>query len=239
MGIIYSAEETRDHLAKVIKNIEGLYKDECINWAGKTKGKENKEYYSEIIAKFLKEEGIKEKLSQIKPIGRKKYKLNHDGKTQRETNRQEEIFAKKLFNSKREFTNLGKIIEYQIPLKKEMSNKGVGKIDLISYSENPKSAYIIELKFGYNKETLLRAVLEISTYYHQLSPENFLNSFDQYKKNGLKPKDIKKAVLLCEFTNSYNEAKDLKNRLELKKLIEELDVKIFLMNYNTEEIELI
>lgn len=238
MGIIYSAEETRDHLAKVIKNIEGLYKDECINWAGKTKGKENKEYYSEIIAKFLKEEGIKEKLSQIKPIGRKKYKLNHDGKTKRETNRREEIFAKKLVTTKRAFANLGEILGYQIPLKDKQKHKA-GKIDLISYNENPKRAYIIELKFGYNKETLLRAVLEISTYYHQLSQENFLNSFDQYKNNGLKPKDIKKAVLLCEFTNSYNEAKDLKNRLELKKLIEELDVKIFLMNYNTEEIELI
>lgn len=182
MGIKYSAEKTRAHLAKVIKNIEGLYKDKCINWAGKIKG-ENKEYYSEIIAKFLKEEGIKNKLFQIQKnlIGRKDYNPYHDGKTQSKTNRQEEIFAKELFNSKREFANLGEIFEYQIPLKDKQEDKA-GKIDLISYSENPKSACIIELKFGYNKETLLRAVLEISTYYHQLSQENFLDSFDQYKK---------------------------------------------------------
>lgn len=237
MGIKYSAEKTRDHLAKVIKNIEGLYKDKCINWAGKIKG-ENKEYYSEIIAKFLKEEGIKNKLFQIQKnlIGRKDYNPYHDGKTQSKTNRQEEIFAKELFNSKREFANLGEIIEYQIPLKGKQKDKA-GKIDLISYNENPKRAYIIELKFGYNKETLLRAVLEISTYYYQLSRENFLDSFSKYK--GLRPEHIKKAVLLCESTNSYNEAKDLKNRPELKKLIEELDVKIFLMNYNIEKIELI
>lgn len=227
----HSKEDVLKLVSEEIKDINNLYKANRINWKGKTKENED---YSEVIAEKLLKEEIKGKLSKIPEICREEnYNRSHDGKTQRKTNRQEEIFAKELFNSKREFINLGKIIEYQIPLKNKRSDKGVGKIDLISYSEKPQCVFIIELKFGNNNETLLRAILEIATYYQILCKKKFLKDYE------FSNMAIKKAVLLCEGSNSFNEAKDLNKRPQLRKLIEELDVKIFLMNYNTEEIELL
>ena len=54
--------------------------------------------------------------------------------------------------------------DYQIPLNDERKDK-LGDVDLVSYNEKTKTLFLIELKYKRNKETLLRASLEIFTYY--------------------------------------------------------------------------
>jgi len=208
-----------------LKNAKNLYKSKCINWKGKTL--DSKEYYTEVISReLLKGEKLVllEKIGQINRI--KKYNVGtHDGQHNGDTNRAEEIFAIHLKGEK--LKKLGLVIDYQVPLKEKRSDDA-GKIDLITSTN--KSVYIVELKYIDNKETLLRAILEIWTYYKQLNKVNFLKSFKLPKQ--IKIEDIRKAVLLSVGCNAYKEAKELSKRPELKQLAKALGVDIFLFEEN-------
>jgi hypothetical protein len=209
-------KETVEVLEHKRKNAKNLYMSNCVNWKGKTS--DNKEYYTEVISReLLKNENIN-LLNRIPQIDRENYNVGtHRGLHRGDTNRAEEIFAMRLKGKR--LRELGLVIDYQIPLKRKRSDDA-GKIDLITTTD--KFVYLIELKYADNKETLLRAILEIWTYYRYLNRENFLNSFGlpiQIK--------IRKAVLLGMGSNAYKEARDLKNRPELKKLAKKLRVDIF------------
>lgn len=219
MANAYSLKATTEHLENALADINAFYNASCLNWGGKTS---EGLYYSEIIAENLLRLGIKNRLSQILPIRRKNYKADHDGATQRKTNRLEEICAKELY--KKDLPYIGTMIDYQVPLKARQADKA-GKIDLIAYRENQKNALIIELKFKDNKETLLRAVLEISTYYHMLSHENFLASYEEFQ--GFKPLNIRKALLLGEGTRSYDDAMNLERLPNVRRLMQELEMEIY------------
>ena len=217
-------KETVKVLDCELKNAKKLYNSGCINWKGKTL--DSKEYYTEVISSELLKKEKLVLLEKIEQINRIKYNVaTHDGQHNGDTNRAEEIFAMQLKGKKLE--KLGFVIEYQVPLKEKLSD-GAGKIDLITSAN--ESVYIVELKCIGNKDTLLRAILEIWTYYKQLNKVNFLNSFKLLKQN--KTKDIRKAVLLRVGCNAYNEAKELSERPELKRLTEALDVDIFLLGEN-------
>jgi len=241
MGKRYLKEETIKALECALENVNTLYKSGCINWRSITS--DSKEYCTEVISReLLKEENfvLLEKIDQIKRIN---YNVDatHNGQHKGDTNRTEEIFAIQLKLEKLEkLGKLGKFIEYQVPLKKKQKD-GAGKIDLVTYANKNKTVYIVELKYICNKETLLRAILEIWTYYIQLNKVNFLNSFELMKQN--KVEDIRKAVLLSVGCNAYKEAKELSKRPELKQLAKALDVDIFLLEenikYNVTNIELI
>ena len=226
MGKTYSKEETIRILEDKLKNAKNLYKSKCINWKGKTLDSE--EYYTEVISRELLKGEKLVLLEKIDQINRINYNVDtHDGKHNGDTNRAEEIFAIQLKGKK--LKKLGLVIDYQVPLKEKRSDDA-GKIDLIT-SKN-KSVYIVELKYIGNKETLLRAILEIWTYYKQLNKVNFLKSFKLLKQN--KTNDIRKAVLLSVGCNAYNEAKELSKRPKLKQLAKALDVVIFLIEKNGE-----
>jgi len=218
-------KETDEVLEHELKNAKNLYKSKCINWKGKTL--DSKEYYTEVISReLLKGEKLVllEKIGQINRI--KKYNVGtHDGQHNGDTNRAEENFAIHLKGEK--LKKLGLVIDYQVPLKEKRSDDA-GKIDLITSTN--KSVYIVELKYIDNKETLLRAILEIWTYYKQLDKVNFLKSFKLPKQ--IKIEDIRKAVLLSVGCNAYNEAKELSKRPELKQLAKALGVDIFLFEEN-------
>lgn len=217
-------KETVKVLEYELKNAKNLYNSSCINWKGKPL--DSKEYYTEVISRELWEPKKLVLLEKIDQINRVNYNIStHDGHHNGETNRAEEISAMRLKGKKLE--KLGLVIEYQVPLKEKRSDDA-GKIDLVTCTN--KSVYIVELKYIGNKETLLRAILEIWTYYKQLNKINFLNSFKLQKQN--KTEDIRKAVLLSVGCNAYNEAKDLKKRPELKKLAKALNVDIFLLEEN-------
>jgi len=217
-------KETVQVLEHELKNAKKLYNANCVNWKGNPS--DSKEYYTEVISRELLKEKKFVLLGKIAQINRVNYNVDtHDGKHNGNTNRAEEIFAMRLKGKKLE--KLGFVIEYQVPLKEKRSDDA-GKIDLVTSTN--ESIYIVELKYIGNKETLLRAILEIWTYYKQLNKVNFLKSFKLLKQN--KIEDIRKAVLLSVDCNAYNEAKELSKRPKLKQLAKALDVDIFLLEEN-------
>jgi hypothetical protein len=173
----------------------------------------------------------------IVPIDRKKgYRVDSHSEviSKTNTNRVEENVAKNLLWTNVDY--LGRIIDFQVPLKDKQSDNA-GKIDLISFKDGKSPvSYIVELKIENNNETLLRAVLEIFTYYCQLNKEKFIRSFREYKR--LKPKDIKKAVLLEEGSLAHSEycEKKLRNRPKLRTLSEKLDIDIVSFKVNVEKL---
>ena len=93
------------------------------------------------------------------------YKVDsHNGIIKDEnSNREEEKITMELFDYSQNkgvtFDIIGKIIDYQTPLK-NVQKDDVGKIDLLAYNEKEKTLKILELKKPDNKETMLRCVLE-------------------------------------------------------------------------------
>ena len=134
--------------------LKDLYCYKSINYRGQTT--DSKNYFSEVISKFILDNSID--FNNIEKITREtgyKVKAHHDSSFFiSDTNRKEEIFAKKLFKEGKEGKNLeslGKILDFQVPLKNN-NDKSAGKIDLISYNEQKNIAYLIELKVQSMKE---------------------------------------------------------------------------------------
>ena len=82
------------------------------------------------------------------------YKVkNHDGKIKDEnSNHEEEKIAMELFdysqNKGATFDIIGKIIDYQTPLK-NVQKDDVGKIDLLAYNEKEKTLRILEVNYSH------------------------------------------------------------------------------------------
>lgn len=193
----YTKQETKDLFYKALNNnILQLYNDSCINWVGRTK--DTNELYSEIIAHELLL-NLKE-LDKISTLTRSSsYKIDSHATVTMDfstSNRDEENFAKRLYGLN--FDKMGKIIDYQIPLKDTSKDKGIGKIDLISHNDTEQCLYLIELKFGGNKETLLRAILESYTYYKIIDHSKLILDYSTHK-----------FILNATFLNQENKVKIL------------------------------
>lgn len=221
------AEYTREEIIKKLqdssKDMSTLYTQTFINYTGKTT--DTKEKYTEVIAEWL----IKNfnLFDNIKKITRQSsYKVDtHDGKhNNQNSNRLEEIMAIEIFNQK-SLNILGKVLDYQTPLKNERDDKA-GKIDIVSYNKDIKTVYLLELKKEDNEETMLRCVLEIFTYSKTLDKDKFLEDFNL-------PKDTKiKASPLVFFNGSqYKEMADSDNKY-LKDLIKKLEIELFYISKN-------
>ena len=207
-----------------LKDISTLYKEDFINYRGDTT--DTKEKYTEVIAEWL----IKNfnLFDNIKKITRQSsYKVDtHDGKhNNQNSNRLEEIMAIEIFNQK-SLNILGKVLDYQTPLKNERDDKA-GKIDIVSYNKDIKTVYLLELKKEDNEETMLRCVLEIFTYSKTLDKDKFLEDFNL-------PKDTKiKASPLVFFNGSqYKEMVEGDNKF-LKQLMDKLDIEPFYITKNS------
>lgn len=206
-----------------LKDISTLYKEDFINYRGDTT--DTKEKYTEVIAEWLLNNI--DLLYKIKKITRlSSYKVDtHDGKhNNQNSNRLEEIMAIEIFNQK-SLNILGKVIDYQTPLKNERDDKA-GKIDIVSYNKDIKTVYLLELKKEDNEETMLRCVLEIFTYSKTLDKDKFLEDFNL-------PKDTKiKASPLVFFNGSqYKEMSGSDNKY-LKELIKKLEIELFYISKN-------
>lgn len=213
-----------------LKDISTLYKEDFINYRGDTI--DTKEKYTEVIAEWLLNNI--DLLYKIKKITRlSSYKVDtHDGKhNNQNSNRLEEIMAIEIFNQK-SLNILGKVLDYQTPLKNERDDKA-GKIDIVSYNKDIKTVYLLELKKEDNEETMLRCVLEIFTYSKTLDKDKFLEDFNL-------PKDTKiKASPLVFFNGSqYKEMVEGDNKY-LKDLIKKLEIELFYISKNNSEYHII
>lgn len=220
----YSKDEIIKKLEVAKSEMWKFYSQDFVNYRGKTSDKE-RDYYTEIIAKWLLDNI--ELFNDIKMISRENsYKVDsHDGKIKNEkSEREEEIIAMKLFdfsqNQGEVFDIIGKIIDYQTPLKNVQTDKA-GKIDLLAYNEkeNPKTLRILELKKLDSKETMLRCVLEAYTYLKIVDKAKLLKDF------GL-PENTK--IKACPFVfygkEQYKEMQE--DRKHLKDLIKKLGIEV-------------
>lgn len=233
----YSKDEIIKKLEVAKSEMWKFYSQDFVNYRGKTSDKE-RDYYTEIIAEWLLDNI--ELFNDIKMISRENsYKVDsHDGKIKNEkSEREEEIIAMKLFdlseNQEKVFDIIGKIIDYQTPLKNVQTDKA-GKIDLLAYNEkeNPKTLRILELKKLDSKETMLRCVLEAYTYLKVVDKAKLLKDF------GL-PKNTK--IKACPFVfygkEQYKEMQE--DRKNLKELIEKLEIEVIYLEEKDEEYSIV
>ena len=220
MGKKYSKNE----ILEEIQDMGNFYKRKVVNYRGTTS--DSKEYYTEVVAEWILKNIYL--FDYIKPITREKsYKVDtHDGIIKNKgSKREEEKIAMKLFdlsqNQGKVFEIIGKIIDYQTPLKDIQTDKA-GKIDLLAYNEEEKTLRILELKKPNSEETMLRCVLEAYTYLKVVDKAKLLKDF------GL-PKDTE--IKACPFVfygkEQYREMQAIKDdRENLGKLIEKLGIEV-------------
>lgn len=175
-------------------------------------------------------------LIRFKKIKRGNYKIgSHNGTTPRETsNRKEERIALALAQ-KKVLNPLGEVIDYQVPLKSKQSDRA-GKIDLMTFDESTGILRLIELKAPKSKETLLRCVLEIYTYYKTVDMNELLRS---YGLDG-KCKEVRICPLFFKGSTQNNEYNTLGNHRNLVGLMDKMsddDVKVELLRFPFENIE--
>ena len=234
MGKKYSKEEIIKKLEASKSEMGQFYSEDFLNYISETSDKEGD--YTEIIAGWLLDNI--ELFNEIKLITREKsYKVKtHDGIIKNEeSKREEEKIAMKLFDSSKNrgkvFDIIGKIIDYQTPLKNVRGDKA-GKIDLLAYNENEKTLRILELKRPDSKETMLRCVLEANTYLKVVDKDKLLKDF------GLPENTVIKA---CPFVfygkEQYKEMQQ--DRKHLKGLIEKLDTEVIYLEEKNEEYSVI
>ena len=221
MGKKYSKEEIIKKLEVAKSEMGQFYSEDFLNYISETSDKEGD--YTEIIAEWLLN-NIK-LFDEIKPITREKnYKVKtHDGIIKNEeSKREEEKIAMKLFdlsqNRGKVFDIIGKIIDYQTPLKNVRGDK-VGKIDLLAYNENEKTLRILELKRPDSKETMLRCVLEAYTYLKIVDKAKLLKDFGLPENT-----EIKACPFVFYGKEQYREMQE--DRKYLKDLIEKLGVEV-------------
>lgn len=228
MAIKFSKNEILEMIENAKFDIRSFYKQDFVNYAGKTK--DSKEYYTEIIAEWLLSHV--DLFNKIKLINREgSYRIeSHDGKIiNQESNRAEEKIAMKLFdysqNKGEIFDKIGKIIDYQIPLK-NIQTDDAGKIDLLAYNEDTDTLRILELKKSDSKETMLKCLLEVYTYLKIVNKVKLLKDF------GLPKDTIVKASPLVFFEGmQYKEMQE--DRKNLKKLMEKMEIEpVYLIEEN-------
>ena len=219
MGKVYSKDEIIKMMEEAKSDMKNFYKKEFVNYSGEIS--DTKEYYTEIIAEWLLDNFYL--FDTIKMISRESsYKVDsHNGIIKDEnSNHEEEKIAMELFDYSQNkgvtFDIIGKIIDYQTPLK-NVQKDDVGKIDLLAYNEKEKTLKILELKKPDSKETMLRCVLEAYTYLKIVDKDKLLKDF------GL-PKDT--ILKTCPFVfvdgEQYKEMQQ--DRKNLKELMKKLDV---------------
>ena len=228
MAIKFSKNEILEMIENAKFDIRSFYKQDFVNYAGKTK--DSKEYYTEIIAEWLLSHV--DLFNKIKLINREgSYRIeSHDEKIiNQESNRAEEKIAMKLFdysqNKGEIFDKIGKIIDYQTPLK-NIQTDDAGKIDLLAYNEDTDTLRILELKKSDSKETMLKCLLEVYTYLKIVNKVKLLKDF------GLPKDTIVKASPLVFFEGmQYKEMQE--DRKNLKKLMEKMEIEpVYLMEEN-------
>ncbi len=150
-----------------------FYKQDFINYLGKTA--DTDEYYTEIVCEWLL--AHLDFFDKIPTISRDKgyFTKGHDGIIKNlESNRTEEMIAMNMFRQS-EISKVGKIIDYQTPLKNKRDDKA-GKIDLLSYDGN--TLRILELKEPQSTESMLRCVVEGYTYLKTVDTAKLLENFN-------------------------------------------------------------
>ena len=234
MGKKYSKEEIIKKLEESKSEMGQFYSENFLNYISETSDKEGD--YTEIIAGWVLDNI--ELFDDIEMISRKSnYKVKtHDGVIKNEgSKREEEKIAMKLFelsqNQGKVFDIIGKIIDYQTPLKNIRADKA-GKIDLLAYNEEEKILRILELKKPDSEETMLRCVLEAYTYLKVVDKDKLLKDF------GLPENTVIKACPFVFYDGKQHKEMQ-QNRENLGQLIKELGIEVIYLKEENGEYSVI
>ena len=182
-GVVFSDINREDKFSKLTnqqKEVGNFYKTSILNYHGYVTGekKEKRNLYTEQIAKSILENDLLTAWNSLVPVRTNHFVPDHSKECECiiSTNRKEEILAKLLYRQG-DVGELGKILDYQTPLKSEKSDS-YGKIDLLGYNTDDKYYSVIELKYrpSGSDETLLRCVLEAYTYYKLLDLDQIVST---------------------------------------------------------------
>lgn len=169
-----------------------IYKQATIQRKGKTA---DKTPVTEAIADVLLRNDL---LCSIKKITRKASFFTGHSKEMAipHSNRREEILAIELYKA------CPFVVDYQVPLKSKRTDIA-GKIDLMLQKND--ALFLSELKAEKSEESLLRAVLEVETYWRILDEDKLLKDFSNHEIQAV---TVKKAIII--FRES-RQAKELEN----------------------------
>lgn len=208
----YTKGEIESKLDAAKQKMSGFYRKDFIKFSGTTA--DTKEHYSEVVAEWLMKR--LELLQKIPKITRTaSYKTeSHVGFIDRDHAQREEDRIAKLMFSQKELPILGRVLDYQTPLKNKQSDDA-GKIDLLTYDGSV--LWILELKRPDSKETMLRCVLEGYTYFRTVDVEKLLKDF------GL-PAETEVRVSPLVFYDGSQHREMKQERPKLKALMEELGI---------------
>ena len=188
-------------------DIQKFYTSKFINYRGKTT--DTDEYYTEVVASWLWDN--LDILNKIPTISRTSgYRVpSHDGVIKNpKSNRKEEIIAMKMFQQS-DVPGLGRIIDYQTPLKNDFDDH-VGKVDLLSF--DGKTIRLLELKKPNSEETMLRCVIEGYTYWKTIDTTILLESFKDVVSNNAQVK-VNPFVFIHPESVPYLEMKEERPKL--------------------------
>ena len=234
----FHEEIIREKVRNKLKNDPNLfYKEPFLNYAGKTI--DTKELYTEVIA-----DELIANCSQVSQIGKNASIRKSDNKSFnahphhipnvtatlkkfKQLEYCEKLLAIALYNSNERYC-LGKILDYEVPLKENKSDKH-GKIDLVSIiDDNKQSIKLIELKIKAKKgndETLLRTLLEIYTYY-KLINNSYGKFLKDYKLSSDKYTRFQPAILTDKQSLSGETLSNIKKHPRVQALISEMNKEI-------------
>lgn len=171
---------------------------------------------------------VDEKLQKIETVtSPKEYIVWHE--TDRETEditRQEEWFAIKLCG-RENFGAVDEFLDYQLPIKRIYRGSGYGKVDLAAICREKKEIYLCELKKPESKETLLRCVTEIYTYFKQIDGRKLV---DEIAKKNKCDADFTVVPAVLVFAGGFQHKQYLSSyHTNVKKLMEKLGVRTFII----------
>lgn len=189
MAKSYTKKEIITKIDEAISRNKPIYKEPCLNYRQALKDcqMETTEVIAEHLVKLLSANDSHRNLFGITKITREKksYKIDHHHKKEQDSsNRNEEWTAIRLVRSGYTNKEYGTMEDYQVPLKNKQEDLGVGKIDLVSYHKESNKFYIHELKVrpmdkkSSAEESLLRAALEIYSYFLTVDKEKLLLDFE-------------------------------------------------------------
>lgn len=194
MGRVYTKEKIINDLSSVEQSL--WYDEPSANYIGLAAKNDcgKREQYSEIIARHLLDSGslgsIKEFECSTKPEASYHSHCRDNVTFSDKSPRREEQIAMKIFIDDKN------VLDYQLPIvlwNGDTSWKNHGKVDLVYLHED--EICLVELKSDKSKDTLLRCILEIETYFRKINKEKLKQIF------GDRP--VRKAIMLFEDTTPY------------------------------------
>lgn len=214
---------TRDGLIRSkldkVENIRLFYKEPFVNYRGRAT--DTKELYTEIVAEWVINHI--EEFQQMKSIRRETsyFTEGHNGiQDNPDSNREEELIAMAMFRQGK-MSVIGKILDYQTPLKNERGDKA-GKVDLLAF--DGKILRILELKKPDSKDTMLQCVLEGYTYMKTIDTEKMICDFNRDAKANIPEATT---VKVCPFV--FCTASDCTKGLQYQEMQEDRPMLIKLM----------